>query len=521
MSRVREPPQSARRPRAPAAQRAPEGRGRSRSAEVRRLQRRAGNAAVGRALRRRALQRDVGFEFEMLAGDVNVLRSGWTQYYAPPKHTHVLDGLDYHVETDYAPGGTAALEFVTTHFPETVAGLTRLHRVLDHIDGIVQELRARQAAGLPPGQRHHRLDGNFATHGTVMPHIYFDIHTPTLAVRPQVTLGLNLVALNRMFQSAATRAGGGASNLVRDTAAVDRFGRLSAGPSPPNPNLAAIWRAAGRAVQRTYGRPQRRVGRGRAGRPVAPAGSDAAQGLQALVTQAMQIIVGGHDPAGIGQSPKTVLQLVLHRTDFKHMFDTLPDHLKRAIRAQPATFVNMVMAAVSTITVVAPGSPVIDVNLFTHPSMIGDPHYNTPSPFRQVTCAAWLTSFVQGAGVDLMSSGNYPRRTEYGGLRYNATDVTANRLLDSMGGQHALLDPGRRPVFEIRNSKPIMAGLIPAYALDYFKYVRHLHSPRARRESALLTGSPVADAADMIGFSPNRPNVIRAMQRGSRDTFNR
>ena len=51
-----------------------------------------------------------------------------------------------------------------------------------------------------------------------------------------------------------------------------------------------------------------------------------------------------------------------------------------------------------------------------------------------------------------------------------------------MGGLHNALDPNNKPVFEIRNSKQIHAGLITPYALDFYKYVKYLHNPAANRK---------------------------------------
>jgi hypothetical protein len=306
-----------------------------------------------------------------------------------------------------------------------------------------------------------------------------------------------------MFRSAGSPAGAGVSTLVRDVGSMDDFGRVNV--SQPDLPLGAIWTAAGAEVNNTYG--------GGGGAPLAPLGSPAAQALQALVTQAMQMILGGQQPIGV--TPKTLLRLALHRTDFKHMFNTLPAPLPASIGAAPATFVNMVMTAVNTIAAVANGAPVISANLFTHPSMVGDPHHNMPSPFTQVTCAQWLTGIATPGESDLMSAGLYPIRTRYAGLMNDPADVKANEVLGSMGARHNLLDPGNRPVFEIRSSKRIMAGLIPAYALDFFKYIRYLHNPAALTETAFLTGMAVNDVADLVGFTPGRPAAVANLQHQS------
>src|SRR3954447_24796784 len=181
-------------------------------------------------------------------------------------------------------------------------------------------------------------------------------------------------------------------------------------------------------------------------------------------------------------------------------------------RGCSATFVTMVMGAVNTIMPVTNNSAVISANLFTDPSMRGDPHHNMPSPFTQVSCEQWLTAIATPGGSDLLSAGLYPIRRYYYGLMNDRTDVKANELLGSMGALHNRLDPGNRPIFEIRSSKQIYAGLIPAYALDFFKYVRYLHNPHGLTETSFLTGLTANDVAALVGFTPNRAAVVQNLQ---------
>jgi hypothetical protein len=166
------------------------------------------------------------------------------------------------------------------------------------------------------------------------------------------------------------------------------------------------------------------------------------------------------------------------------------------------------------------GTPVISANLFTDPSNVGDPHHNMPSPFTQVTCGQWLTGIATPGGTDLMSAGNYPVRTWMWGMLNYREDVKANELLGSFGARHNLLDPGNRPVFELRSSKQIYASLIRPYALDFFKYVRYLHNPGALTETRLLTSLAANDLNDLIGFTPNRPVVAQNIDAQATGAFN-
>jgi hypothetical protein len=470
------------------------------------MQRTAGNAAVARALcaarslrrppvrqvRRRILQRNVGFEFELEDPSVYVYEySYWNRDYMPPaKRTRVLDGDGFYVETDYLSGGNASWEFVTEPFPETGPGLLELQQALMAIDGIVNVLRtSAQNTYLP-------VAGAFAAFGTPRANRYYTLATPVFRTKPQVSAGLDLTALNALFNAASSPAGPGVSNLVRNVGSMDDFGRVAA--AQVDPQLGAMWAAADVAVGNAYG--GLGAGVGTAGRAA----------LQALTTQAMQMILGGQQ--NIGVTPKTVLRLALHRTDFKTMFAQLPVPLRTNIEAAPANFAAMVMAAVGAIAVVPGGNPVISANLFTDPSMQGDPHYNMPSPYTQVSCTQWLTEIARPGGSDLLSADHYPIRTRYLGAVKDSTDVKANELLGSVGALHNKLDPGNRPIFELRSSKRIHAGLIPAYALDFFKYIRYLHNPGALTETAFLTGMAQADVIDLVGFTPNRPAVTANLQ---------
>jgi hypothetical protein len=446
------------------------------------------------------VQRDVGFEFE-LDPDVQVFESGrfWIGYRSLGKRARVLNGQDFYVETDYLSGGSSSWEFVTTNFPESLPGMNRLIAVLDHIDGILQLMGGATVSQVNQPPAYNPVGNAFAAHGQPVPDRYFTFHSTPFRTKPQVTAGLDLVAVNQIFTSAANPAGPGVSDLARNVGSIDYFGRVN-GPAQVDVGLGAMHQAAAQEIQNTYGNPP-----------------DPA--LQALVTQVLQIIIGGQQPIGV--TPKTVLRLLLHRTDIKHTFDTLPNPLRGNIEAVPATFVNMVITAAQQINpAVQAGTPVISANLFTDPSNVGDPHHNMPSPFTQVTCGQWLTGIATPGGTDLMSAGNYPVRTWMWGMLNYREDVKANELLGSFGARHNLLDPGNRPVFELRSSKQIYASLIRPYALDFFKYVRYLHNPGALTETRLLTSLAANDLNDLIGFTPNRPVVAQNIDAQATGAFN-
>jgi hypothetical protein len=108
----------------------------------------------------------------------------------------VLTGTDFYVETDYLSGGTSAWEFVTTAFPETAPGLVDLQQALVDIDGIVRLLSSSPLTQLDQPDVYNPVDGGFSDYGTVTPNRYFTVTTSSPKTKPQVTAGLDLVALN-------------------------------------------------------------------------------------------------------------------------------------------------------------------------------------------------------------------------------------------------------------------------------------------------------------------------------------
>jgi Domain of unknown function (DUF4157) len=449
---------------------------------------------------KKVVQKNVGFEFE-LDNSVLTYQSGRIYgYRSLSKRARILNGIDFYIEADQIPGGSS-WEFVTTDFPETTPGLIRLMQVLNTIDGILSVMRNSPLTLNDPlsgveNKIYNPVDNNFAAFGNPVNDRFFTITTTNVKTKPQVTAGFALDALDELYRSATTAAGPGVSNLVRDTNSVDAYGRVPA-PQPLDVPLGNMRTAASNAIG-----------------GIAP---DPA--LRSLVTQLMQIIIAGRQ--NIGATPKTIMRLVLGRTDMKAAFNTLPPLIRAPYEATPANFVTLVMNAVNAYLggVLPNNAPVMSGALFTDPKYANDPLHNMASPFIQVTRDRWLTSIAAPGGQDMLSHGHYPIRTGWFGYE-NRTDRRANTLLASMGALHGALDPGNRPIFEIRSSREIFAALITPYALDFFKYVRFLHNPGALTESHELTGLAVPDVAAVVGFNPNRALLLQQMQTNALNNFN-
>jgi hypothetical protein len=232
------------------------------------------------------------------------------------------------------------------------------------------------------------------------------------------------------------------------------------------------------------------------------------------------VIIAGQE--NIGATPKTVMRVALGRTDMKGAFSTLPPAIRHPFEQNPGTLVSLVMDAVNGLVGTAGGpakrvrndTPVIRKKLFTDAQFRGDPHHNTDSPFKQVTCEKWLVNIAKVAGQDLLTADNYPVRS--GLLGDDSTDLKAKELLGSFGALNRRMDPGNKPIFEIRSGKQILATLITPYAIDYFKYVQFLHDPTLTESTRLANLSP-NDRATLAGpESGGRSHLLREMLDGAR-----
>ena len=427
------------------------------------------------------VQRNVGFEFELSNELLTYRRIAPGRYKSLEKKDRILNGKDFHVEADGLSGGSTSWEFVTVPFPETEAGLIRLIHACRAIDGIMHQIRRS-----PSGQ-YNSVSAHIRGFGEPVRNRYFN-KTDPIRVKPQVTAGLSLAALDRLFRSLSEAPAAGVSDLARDTKFMNTYGQVPI----PRQVEAIVGRArteSDNAIRRFF--PNLNLG---------------LEELRAFITQLCLFIIGGQQPIGV--TPKTLLTVVMGRSDMKTVFNRLPNHLRNPLQVNPQHLVDMViMAAEATLNSVLPRhEAVISANLFTTGLYANDPRANMPSPFLEVTREQWLSQLAVREGGDLLSAGNYPiRRGEQG--RPNPTDTRANQLLDSMGSLHGHLDPGNRPVFEIRNSSPLESPLIIPYALDYFQYVRHLHNP-ALTESNELTQLSGEALASLLAYAPDREQLL-------------
>ncbi len=412
------------------------------------------------------IQRNVGFEFEIDGFTAKTWQVNESGGYGPlSKRARILDGENFYIEADGLPNGNTSWEFVTKDFEENADGLNQLLQVLRKIDGIVQLLRNSKLSSTEK-MIYNPVNSRFAQYGTPFNNRYFTLITDNFTVAPQITAGLSLSSLNKVLKSACT-----GEDLIGYVNSMSIIGKVK-DPSGDE-ELGKIYTAAEKAIEHNPD-----------------------PNLLALITQLMQIIIGGQND--IGATPKTVMKIALGRTDMKATFNTLPKEIRQPYEKNPQNFVELVMNAVRStgkeMMNLDDNAPVISGRLFSHKQYAADKRYRTKSPFP-TTCRDWLWGIAIPNGRDLLSNDN----------------SETNKLLGSMGALQGKLDPGDRPVFEIRSSKKIYASLIVPYALDFFKYVISLNEPERRQikiSDTELHQMSEDDISEMITFGPNRSTML-------------
>ncbi|MCG8697529.1 MAG: DUF4157 domain-containing protein, partial [Bacteroidales bacterium] len=442
------------------------------------------------------IQRKIGFEFEVSSNIETYQSAEQGGYKSLNKKDKIINGTDFYVEADGLPAGRTSWEFVTVPFPETKTGLKRLILACNHMEYIVEALQKSPIQ--TPVKVNRTLIGE---HGNPVNDRYFHkTYMDPLMVKPQVTAGFSLSALDSMYKLVSTSVTSNNNpNLVRDIGNLQNDNNVEKSAHSHDSGLGNMRKCADKAINRM-------------GLNVIGSTTE----LRALVTYLMQMIVGGN--SNITATPKTVMQLVLARTDLAATFNILPPQFITHFRADPNRFVQLVMSASNEFNGarLAENKPVIGKKLFTNLMYSIDPRSNMKSPFKKVSRRQWLRGLVNG--TDLLSAGNYPVRDNWFTSGQNKTDLKANQLLDSMGQLGNRLDPGNRPIFEIRSSKSIFAGLMTPYALDFFNYVLFLHDQQNRAESNYFTNTSYEDKKRLILFDKERGDM---RYRYTRDALSR
>ena len=267
------------------------------------------------------IQRAVGFEFEC-SGNVKTYKKGFKGYKPLKKKDPIIRGRDFHVEADGLPGGDTSLEFVTVPFPETRRGLDRLIAVCRTITGM-----CRKILQTPSGQ-YAPATNLLGENEVAERNRYFKKEQVYVTVKPQVTAGFSLDALDKLYDAASATPVPGIPNFARDSV---NPGIANGTPGYLVDNVLGNMRTAADNAIRNAGLDN--IG------PVSE--------LRGLVTHLIMVIVGGTQ--NIQATPKTVMRLALGRSDMATAFNALPQQIVDHFRQHPGAFENLVMNAASAV----------------------------------------------------------------------------------------------------------------------------------------------------------------------------
>ena len=391
------------------------------------------------------VQRRVGFEFEVSADDVRTYKWVLGKGHTPlSKRDKMLEGQDFYIEADGLPSGESSMEFVTEAFPEDLAGLNRLIGAMDHIEGILHILNQQTV-------NDYQWASGLRAHGNHKSWRSYKVTSKPIRIKPQVTAGFSLTAMDRLFHSAS--AMNGPTNLIRlaQSWAVNAQQDDERPQGAAKVDLANMRTAVGQEIAANIDG------------PVDP-------GLRAFVTQLVSYVIAGQND--LGATPKTIGGEFLLRTDFAHTFLTLPEDVREHFEDDDVLLQTLVLNSIqrANLAVPAANARVIAGRLFANAMYANDDRFQMASPYR-VTIEQWLRGIT--GGTDLMTKQNYPKRGLLSGHRKE--DKKAAKLLGSMGELGHRLDPGDRPVSELRGIKLIYAGLLRPFALDFFRNIAVLN----------------------------------------------
>jgi hypothetical protein len=440
----------------------------------------------------RVIQRDVGFEFEV--DEVDTYKKGFfggVNNLKKKDEILVRQGL-FKVEADEREDHTTDMEIVTEAFPETMAGGIRLAEAMREITALCDQLKllnrpgnrtisaAQLAAyGMPVGNRWLRPKGGA------------DIDFLFLTAKPQVTAGIRMNRLHRLFQDIERAALAGMGAPANPGARLAIGGANPLNPaSAGSPSIAAARAGANAAIGAVA------ADFGRVEPHAAAFGSEA---LRGLVTLLATYLVEGR--RGVSGYAKTIANPLMARTDFATLYAQLPLPERRYFRRtrDNNTWLNLVLDAAAR----AAGVPnlnadaaVFEGRLFNDVMMYGvalgrpvaDPRFQT-NVLPELTKRAWLNG-IAFEYRDKLTQAHYPGT------------AAKKAELESLGGYGNKMDVAaggaarEAPIFEFRGLDSKRYAEWYSFAMSTFRYIRAVNLGLA--EDYLETVTP-ARLADLLG----------------------
>jgi hypothetical protein len=337
------------------------------------------------------------------------------------------------VEADEASNGGSDLEFVTAAFPESPAGLARLQLAMALITTVAQHLSddgapvfdGRQVAGwvggraLPVSGQGPAVGATGKKRGTIKKLVsseaareYAVKNVGAISARPQTTAGVLLSRIPDLMQEITATPAGGQPPI--NPMAFEDMGR---------------GQVQAQALQQVNGY----LGAGfvvPSADPQNPAAPPSAE-LRGLLTLIATYLIPGAAPRG----PSFVKGIapLLARTNFATIYDQLPEAERLNFKDDPRIFIDLALRAA--------GMPTADAPVVA--GLIGTAQVN----IRHVTRRTWLQGMVDG--TDLMSSAGY---AQYDWGRNDNPEMSQE--FESMGAMGAKMDPGDKPIMELRRMQP-------------------------------------------------------------------
>jgi hypothetical protein len=465
------------------------------------------------------IQRDVGFEFEVDEVDthwkvplpVAILTLGFYRGYKPlAKKDPLLVGTGFKVEADEREDHTSDMEIVTDAFPETAEGGRRLDAAMRRITLLCDALKRLNRQG-------HRVvaSNELNEFGAPVANRYLtkknqaDLDFQQLRAKPQVTAGIRLRYLDRVFSDMERRSVAGMGAAPRPEArkvvggGYDPFGGMAGIPAINHIRTAV--NAAINAKDADY--------------QLYEAGNLGSGQLRGLMAMLVSYLVEGKK--GVQGYAKTIANPIMARTDFAGLYQQLPLEERRYFRRTRAqnTWVNLVLdAAEQAYNLIVPpvgmappanvgaNQPVYEGRLFNSYAMYGatnDPRYQT-DVLPELTPRRWLEGIAFGR-IDFLTAAAYPNRNK-------------SAELESLGGYGAKLDKsagsavGNAGIFEFRGLEERPYWEWYSFAMSFFRYIRALNRGLNDDYDQTVTPQISADLAG-VGISTMERDLARGRQR--------
>ncbi len=418
----------------------------------------AGNQALQRLVRQTrsntpAVQRAVGFEFE-IDSVWSYRKNAFGKLENLKKKDKIVEGEGFNLEADEMPGHSD-MEFVTDAFPETSAGGKALAKAVTKIAGIIETLTTSPDREKVPAK-------SLATYGRPKKNRFLVPQSKPLVGKPQVTAGLRLDALDRLFEevkqqpvapSEAPNAAVVFGGQMAPRTMIREANAKSSGVGPVATAREETRKALGQIPQEGIGGPE----------------------LSALVTQLVLYLVRG--ACGVPGYGKTIAGEFMGRTDFAKIFQLLPKTEKEYFQEDPDRFVNLVLGAARAASRtegyqgdMSPEGAVFEGKLYNDQSMYGNnKKLYQKDLLPQLKRGQWLRGIVEGK--DLLTFANYPGKKKH------------KEEIESLGGYGSKVDElswgndsSPAPIIEFRGLKELYAGLFVPFALDFFRYVHTINT---------------------------------------------